>query len=162
MKYLAALLATLATITLANAQDPPAAEIDESVIDSLFGDHATIASFTDAIEFAEQAGVDPQLLIEAETNYYLFKNSDMASIRKLVKKLEKQAQSFDTKKSRLFKSKDGFTAMAEYAKAIIAYSSGDEAGLKKHITEAIWLDPANAPSFASLIRSYRLQQRSSE
>ena len=86
----------------------------------------------------------------------------MASIRKLVKKLDKQAESFDLKKSKLFKSKDGFTAMAEYAKAIIAFTSGDSAGLKKHITEAIWLDPSNAQNFASLIRSYRIQQQAAE
>ena len=53
MKYLTAIFATIAAITLSNAQDPPAAEIDQSVIDSLFGEHPTIASFTDAIEFAE-------------------------------------------------------------------------------------------------------------
>lgn len=156
MKYFAVLVATIATVSLSSAQDSPQAEVDKSVIDSLFGEHPTIASFTDALSFAEQAGVGNQTLLEAETKYYLFENTDMASIRKLVKKLDTLAPDFDPEQSKLYQSKSAFMAMSQYAKAIIAYESGNTDALKKHITEAIWLYPENAKNFASLIVSHNM------
>ena len=157
MKALSLIIAACLSLTtpLLHAQDEPAPEIAPEVVDALFGNHATIAAFTDAVQFAEQAGLEKQVLIEAEIQYYLFRNTDLASIRKLVRKIDTLAGAFDPDASRLFKSKNQFLAMGEYAKAIIALQSEDEASLKKHITEAIWLAPENAQNFASLIRSYR-------
>ncbi len=148
----AAALSTAVAPVPATAQE--AGEIPAEVVDKLFDEHATPAAFTDALRFAEDAGVDPQTLVEAQIVFYLFRKTDIAGVRKTLRRVDKIAPDYDPAKSRLFKTKREFTAMAEYARAIIALTNGDEAALKKHITEAFWLDPDHADTFAGLVSSH--------
>lgn len=139
----------------APASDGAAPPADADVVARLFEEHATPASFTDAIREAREAGVSPQVITEAEMVHYLFRKTDIAGVRKTLLRIDEIRPTFDPKKSRVFKTKREFEAMAEYAKALIALTNGDEAALKEHITEAFWLDPGHASAFGNLVQGFR-------
>lgn len=130
-------------------------EEEDGVVARLFAEHETPASFTDALRAAREAGVSLQVITEAEMVRYLFRQTDMAGVRKILPRIEEVRATFDPGQSRVFDEKREFEAAAEYAQALIALTNGDEAALKAHITEAFWLNPEQARAFGQLVLGFR-------
>ncbi|CAN5357743.1 hypothetical protein BH23VER1_BH23VER1_17690 [soil metagenome] len=96
-----------------------------------------------------------QAAVEEGMIAYVLRDQDPAKIKELLPDIEALQESFDPAASQLVGSREDFSALVSYTKAVLARSEGDEAALKEHITEAFWLAPEQASFFANLLSSYK-------
>ncbi len=113
--------------------------------------------FNTAYTNAQQAGINPQVLLEAKF-LNLVDLGNHAAIADLVPELIKHQRSFDPNHSEIFAIKDDWIAIVHYAQALEALESNDKQSFKKHITEAFWLSPRQAHAFGPHIEKLRLEE----
>jgi thiol-disulfide isomerase/thioredoxin len=152
------LLATLALLQPAQAQVPAPPTVPPELMKSLFNPNASVEELLAATKEASKAGVPRQQIIEAKIIWGLRKQ-DTAWLVKILPEMEVLAANFDPTQSAGIKSADDIRSFIEYTKALEARSKKDEAGFKKHVLEAIWLSPAQAPLFAQTIEKGRRESK---
>lgn len=141
-------------LSLAQLKDPQAplpqeATPKEQIITKLFLDRDP-DNFAQSITQAKAIGIPSQMLLEAS---FLF-NVDHRKFKNVIqisKQFEQTKDDFRPKNSYLLTTKEEWLAVIEYGKALEAYFANDQATFKKHITQAFWLSPDNAPIFAQHI-----------
>ena len=120
----------------------------------LFNAEASLEDFNKAVADAAKAGVPAQTLAEAKLVRGL-QNQDTTYLSSVLPELEAAAKSFKKEDSAGMGSAEDFNGLICYIKAMEAAAKGDEAGLKKHITEAFWLSPEQSGLFAEAVKKFR-------
>ncbi|SHJ99809.1 hypothetical protein SAMN02745181_2986 [Rubritalea squalenifaciens DSM 18772] len=115
------------------------------------------AEFSTAIQEAEKAGIPDQVRLEARFLYYI-DHKDNNAIAKLSDEFLKLKDKFDPAQSEIFSVTEDWLAVVHYTQAIAALQKNDKANFKKHITEAFWLSPAQAPAYAPHIEKLHLNE----
>ncbi len=146
----------LATVSPWPAQTPPPEQ--REALQELFDPQHDVAEMKTALEAAAKAGIGEQVLLEAQMLWGL-RRGDVAMLLTLLPELERLARDFDPAKSAGIRSAEEMSGLVEYIKALAARQQGDEAGFKKHITEAFWLHPASAPLFGQAVESLRREKK---
>ena len=108
------------------------------------------------IAAAEKAGIAKQAILEARF-LFLVDQQDFAAVAAMAPTLREQKKSFRIEDSEIFNVPEEFYAIVEYSQALGALEEGDQAGFKKHITEAFWLSPRQATAFGPHIERLRLE-----
>ncbi len=137
------------------AQTPPE---QREQLQQLFNPQNSVEEMRAALEAAAKAGVGEQVLLEAQMLWGL-RRGDVAMLQSLLPELERLARSFDPAQSAGIRSADELGGLVHYIKALMARQQGDEAGFKKHITEAFWLHPASAPLFGQAVEGLRREKK---
>lgn len=134
------------------------AEVNVELAKKLFSAQGSLEDFTKATEEAKKEGATTQLLAEAKLVWGL-RHKDTEFLSKILPELEAAVSGFKKEESAGLGSVDDFKALISYIKGLQAAANGDEAELKKHITEAFWLSPEQAGLFAETITYFRTQAK---
>ena len=131
-------------------------EVDhQPLIERLFEERDP-AAFEKAYATASAAGVKQQSLLEARF-LFLVDQNDFKQLGAFSKVLVEQKKHFNIDDSLVFAVPEDYFAIVEYAQAVAALNKKDQAGFKKHITEAFWLSPAQASIFGRLVDEERMR-----
>lgn len=149
MKALTIFLTSI-SLTFGQAQD------HQELIDKLF-ENRDPKAFEAAELSAVQAGVKPQVLVEARFLFIVDQNDDKA-LANYSEILLQQKEKFNIDDSLIFAVPEDFHAIVEYSLAVAALQKNDRSSFKKHITEAFWLSPAQASIFGKLIDKERMSE----
>lgn len=147
-RILAIIAATFSLVGLLRA------ELNEALAKKLFDPQAPLEDFTKAAEEAAKSGAPAQIIAEAKLIWGL-RHQDTAFLSKILPELETVAKNFKKEDSAGMGSVEDFNGLISYIKAMDAAAKGDEAGLKKHITEAFWLSPEQSGLFAETVKKFR-------
>lgn len=153
----------LGPLVLAEPWNPAAAAAEmvaagkRDALDRLLTERGTERDFQQAIQYAREAGVNEQAILEARFLYRVDKGEDDALVRMLPAFAEREA-AFKLEDSAIFAAKEDWLAVIEYLKALAALDAGDHAAFKRHITEAFWLSPHQGTAFAPHIERLRTAQ----
>lgn len=137
-----------------DAEDKPVD--NKQLIETLFTSRDS-AEFHAAIEKAKAAGISEQATLEARFLYYVDKQDEKA-LANLSRELIPLIDRFDPNNSEAFTLKEDWQAIIHYTQALAALQANNHEGFKKHITEAFWLSPRQASSFAPYIDKLRLDE----
>jgi thiol-disulfide isomerase/thioredoxin len=124
----------------------------------LFNPSATNEELVAAAKEASKAGVPRQQILEAKLIWGLRKQ-DAEWLMKILPELKVLAENFDPAQSAGIKSADDIRAFIEFTQGMDAKAKKDEAGYKKHMQEAFWLSPSQAPVFAQAIETDRREAK---
>lgn len=141
----------------AENQKNQASDSKEAILDQLFSALGYGEEFNTALRKAQQAGIHPQVILEARFLNHV-DMGDNAAIAAMLPELLQRRDSFDPDQSEVFALKDDWLAIIHYAQALAALEKNDESGFKKHITEAFYLSPRQAPVFSPHIEKFRLER----
>lgn len=139
----------------AKNQKNQASDSKEAILDQLFSALGYGEEFDTALKKAKQAGIHPQVILEARF-LNLVDLGDHAAIAAMLPELIERRDSFNPDHSEVFAIKDDWLAIIHYAQALAALEKNDESGFKKHITDAFYLSPRQAPVFSPHIEKFRL------
>ena len=142
------------------AQPPTTATDDKEVVRkdllaTIFSEIDTPA-FNLAIEQSRKAGIPEQTLLEARFLHFIDQGDNLA-LAELAPELEAYSEKFDLNLSEIFGVKEDWLSIVQYSQALAALVKKDEAGFKKHITEAFWLNPRHAQIYTPHIEKLRLE-----
>jgi thiol-disulfide isomerase/thioredoxin len=151
-RFLSIVIAVLSTASLLHA------ELTEEQAKKLFNAEASLEDFNKAVAEAAKLGVPAQTLAEAKLVRGL-QNQDTAYLSSVLPELEAAAKNFKKEDSAGLGSAEDFNGLICYIKAMDAAAKGDEAGLKKHITEAFWLSPEQSGLFAEAVKKFRTEAK---
>jgi len=134
----------------------PTLSVKESALEKIFASMGA-AEFPAALEEAKKAGIHEQVILEASFLHYVDLRDDTA-LAALAPDFVKRRDTFDPDNSEVFSIKEDWLAVVHYTQSLAALQKGDQAGFKKHITEAFWLSPRQAQAFAPHINRLRQDQ----
>ncbi|MCX6855368.1 MAG: TlpA disulfide reductase family protein [Verrucomicrobia bacterium] len=156
MKCTAFFLTAIASLQISGAQE--AAKPSQEMMQRLFNPSATSEELLAATKEASNARVPRQQIIEAKLIWGLRKQ-DADWLMKILPEMKVLAENFDPTQSAGIKSADDIRAFIEYTQGLAAKAKNDEAGYKKHMQEAFWLSPSQAPVFAQTIETGRRESK---
>lgn len=138
---------------------PPLPEMTprEAVLDQLLSERGSPEAFAKAVAKAREIKLPAQAILEARFLFHVDRHEDAAIADMLPEFLERRDR-FKIAESEIFALKEDWLAVVEYVQAIAALRNGDNAGFKKHITEAFWLSPRQGAAFAPHIDRLRLNE----
>jgi len=110
------------------------------------------SSFPTLLEKAKASGLSEQILLESEMLYQIDKVDDQA-LAALLPRLLESRKAHSISGSKIFASTNDWDAAIEFVKAIKASNEKRPEAFKKHIKEAFWLNPAQAPILAPYIQA---------
>ncbi|HEY1051979.1 MAG TPA: TlpA disulfide reductase family protein [Prosthecobacter sp.] len=126
----------------------------KALLQRLFSADTSEAELLELVKEASKAGVPRQQIIEAKLIWGLRHQSSPFLI-KILPEVEILASSFDAESAAALPNAEAVKSFAAYIKALKAGNAGDEAEFKKHILEAIWLNPQQSPVFVQTIEKVR-------
>ena len=148
----------LATLP-ARAQSPEESAADiKALLQHLFSQETTQEELLGLIKQANKIGVPRQQIIEAKLIWGL-RHQDTPFLVKILPEVEVLAEAFDPTSAAALTDAEAVKAFIAYIKALQAGEANDEAGFKKNILEAIWLNPKQAPVFIQAIDKIRLEMK---
>jgi thiol-disulfide isomerase/thioredoxin len=150
---LAAAAVALGSSLLCGADAAP-----EPAMKKLFDPNLTAAELEQESAAAAKAGVPKQAVAEAKLVWGL-RHQDTEFLEKALPEFEAAARNFKKEDSAGMGSAEDFLALLSYIKGLAAMKKGDEAGFKRHITEAFWTSPEQAQLFAQAITNQRSAQK---
>ncbi len=156
MKRTALFLTVFALLQVTEAQE--VAKPSQEMMQRLFNPNATNEELVAATKEASKAGVPRQQILEAKLIWGLRKQ-DADWLMKILPELKVLAENFDPAQSAGIKSADDIRAFIEFTQGMVAKAKKDEAGYKKHMQEAFWLSPSQAPVFAQAIETDRREAK---
>lgn len=130
----------------------------KAVMQRLFSANTTEAELQELVKEANKIGVPRQQIIEAKLIWGL-RHQDSAFLIKILPEVEILASSFDSETAAALPNAEAVTSYSSYIKALKASTAGDEEGFKKHILEAIWLNPQQSPVFVQTIEKVRREMK---
>ncbi len=133
--------------------DKPAAEAvnaAKEALQKLFAPSNSAEQLAELAKEANKLGVPRQQIIEARLVWGL-RNQDTAFLAKLLPEVEVLAANFDPAQAAAMPNAEAIQSFASYIRALKAQESNDAEGFKKHILEAIWLQPGQATVFIQTI-----------
>jgi thiol-disulfide isomerase/thioredoxin len=135
-----------------------AQQLSEEHVQKLLNYEATLEEFTKAAEEAAKAGAPAQLLAEAKLVWGLH-NENQEYLMKILPELEAAAKNFKIDEAAAVTDPDEFNGLISYIRALDAKKRGDEVALKKHVSEALWLNPEQGELLGSTINEFRKEQK---
>lgn len=123
----------------------------------LFDSNLSSADLEKAAAQATHEGVPKQSVSEAKLVWGL-RHQDTDYLEKILPELEDAASHFKKEDSAGMSSVEDFQGLLSYIKGMSAMKKGDEEGFKKHLTEAFWMSPEQAPLFGQAIMNHRTAQ----
>jgi len=156
---LAAILlsATFAIAQTADGTDKPdaeAASAAKEALQKLFAPSNSAEQLAELAKEANKLGIPRQQIIEARLVWGL-RNQDTAYLAKLLPEVEVLAANFDPAQAAAMPNAEAVQSFASYIRALKAQDDKDAEGFKKHILEAIWLQPGQATVFIQAIETIR-------
>jgi len=130
----------------------------KAMLQRLFANNLAEEELQTLSKEAGKAGVPRQQIIEAKLVWGL-RNQDTDFLVKILPEVETLALSFDPAAAAALPNAEAVTSFVSYIKALKADSSGDAAGFKQNILEAIWQNPAQAPVFLQTVEKVRREQK---
>jgi thiol-disulfide isomerase/thioredoxin len=156
MKCTVFFLTAIALLQISGAQE--ASKPSQEMMQKLFNPNSTSEELLATTKEASKAGVPRQQIIEAKLIWGLRKQ-DADWLMKILPEMKVLAENFDPAQSAGIKSADDIRAFIEYTQGLAAKAKNDEAGYKKHMQEAFWLSPSQAPVFAQTIETGRREAK---
>ena len=135
------------------AEAPPSESLKK-----LFDPNLSSADLEQAAAQAVREGVPKQSVAEAKLVWGL-RRQDTEYLEKILPELEDAAKAFRKEDSAGLGSAEDFQGLLSYIKGLGAMKKGDEEAFKKHLTEAFWLSPEQAPLFGRAITDHRNSQK---
>ena len=159
---LAAFLLVL-SFPYAPAQDAGKTDIDpasmaKEALQKLFAPSNSAEELTVLAKEANKLGVPRQQIIEAKLVWGLRKQ-DTDYLIKLLPEVEVLASNFDPSQAAVMPNADAVSSFVSYIRALRAQEHQDVEGFKKHILEAIWLQPGQANVFIQSIEKNRREAK---
>jgi thiol-disulfide isomerase/thioredoxin len=159
---LAAFLLVL-SFPFAQAQDAGKTDIDpasmaKEVLQKLFATSNSAEELTVLAKEANKLGVPRQQIIEAKLVWGLRKQ-DTDYLIKLLPEVEVLASNFDPSQAAVMPNAEAISSFVSYIRALRAQEHQDVEGFKKHILEAIWLQPGQANVFIQSIEKNRREAK---
>jgi len=156
---LAAILlsASFAIAQTADGTDKPdaeAASAAKEALQKLFAPSNSAEQLAELAKEANKLGIPRQQIIEARLVWGL-RNQDSAFLAKLLPEVEVLAANFDPAQAAAMPNAEAVQSFASYIRALKAQDDKDAEGFKKHILEAIWLQPGQATVFIQAIETIR-------
>jgi len=156
---LAAILlsASFAIAQTADGTDKPdadAASAAKEALQKLFAASNSAEQLAELAKEANKLGIPRQQIIEARLVWGL-RNQDTAYLAKLLPEVEVLAANFDPAQAAAMPNAEAVQSFASYIRALKAQDDKDAEGFKKHILEAIWLQPGQATVFIQAIETIR-------
>ena len=160
---LAALLlsASFAIAQTADGTDKPAADAASAAkeaLQKLFAPSNSAEQLAELAKEANKLGIPRQQIIEARLVWGL-RNQDSAFLAKLLPEVEVLAANFDPAQAAAMPNAEAVQSFAAYIRALKAQEGNDAEGFKKHILEAIWLQPGQATVFIQSIEKTRREAK---
>jgi thiol-disulfide isomerase/thioredoxin len=145
------------------AQDAARTEADaataaKEALQKLFAPSSSAEELLELAKEANKLGVPRQQIIEAKLVWGL-RHQDAAFLTKLLPEVEVLASNFDPSQAAAMPNAEAIQSFASYIRALKAQESKDAEGFKKHILEAIWLQPGQASVFIQSIEKARREQK---
>jgi thiol-disulfide isomerase/thioredoxin len=129
----------------------------EAAMEALFSIPETTEALETAVANATKLGVPQQSILEARFLFHVEHKNDPAIVA-LLPQWENAATTFSLDQSEIFAAKEDFLAVIEFIRALKALQENKRDDFKKHITEALWLSPAQASAFTPYIENLRLAE----
>lgn len=160
---LAAILlsASFAIAQTADGTDKPTAEAvnaAKEALQKLFAPSNSAEQLAELAKEANKLGIPRQQIIEARLVWGL-RNQDTAFLAKLLPEVEVLASNFDPAQAAAMPNAEAIQSFASYIRALKAQEGNDAEGFKKHILEAIWLQPGQATVFIQTIEKTRREAK---
>ena len=160
---LAAILlsASFAIAQTADGTDKPdaeAASAAKEALQKLFAPSNSAEQLAELAKEANKLGIPRQQIIEARLVWGL-RNQDTAYLAKLLPEVEVLAANFDPAQAAAMPNAEAVQSFASYIRALKAQDDKDAEGFKKHILEAIWLQPGQATVFIQAIETIRRAEK---
>jgi thiol-disulfide isomerase/thioredoxin len=160
---LAAILlsASFAIAQTADGTDKPAADAASAAkeaLQKLFAPSNSAEQLAELAKEANKLGIPRQQIIEAKLVWGL-RNQDTAFLAKLLPEVEVLAANFDPAQAAAMPNAEAVQSFASYIRALKAQEGNDAEGFKKHILEAIWLQPGQASVFIQAIETIRRAEK---
>ena len=140
------------------AQAPVARTPKDEMTQNLFNPENTREQMEAAVREATLEGADPQVIAEAKLMWAL-KGGTAEDVAEMMPEWQAVIKKYRPELGVAVGSASEFQGLVEFLQARIAMAKGDEGGFKKHIMEAFWNTPAQAPQFAELVQAYRRAQK---
>jgi thiol-disulfide isomerase/thioredoxin len=139
--------------------EPPAVVLPprEAALDALFSIPPDIEQLNAAVVEAQKLGIHEQAITEAKFLFHVEHKNEQGIID-LLPTWQQLEKTFSLDHSEIFATREDFLAVLEFSRALQSLKSNDRAGFKKHITEALWLSPAQASAFTPYIAKMRLDE----
>ncbi|MBK8093747.1 MAG: TlpA family protein disulfide reductase [Verrucomicrobiaceae bacterium] len=126
----------------------------QEILQQMFNPSIPLEELEKLAKDANKMGVPRQQIIEARLIYGL-RNLNVPYLLKLLPEAEVLAKNFDPAQSAAIPSAEAVQSFIAYIHALKAKGDGNKDEFKKHILEAIWLQPSQAPVFIQTIESHR-------
>ncbi|MEM1085532.1 MAG: TlpA disulfide reductase family protein [Verrucomicrobiota bacterium] len=164
MKPLLASLLLLSGTCLAQDQADDASEDPyagltplDAAIERMLSERDSREALDKAIAAARKEGASLQAILEARFLFHVDRRED-SELAAMMPELVAQQKKFKLSESEIFGVEEDWLAVVEYVQAIAALQENDQAGFKKHITEAFWLSPRQGAAFAPHIERLRMDE----
>jgi len=149
--------------TLSVAQDAAKTEADaataaKEALQKLFAPSTSAEELAELAKEANKLGVPRQQIIEARLVWGL-RHQDTAFLTKLLPEVEVLAANFDPSQAAAMPNAEAIKSFASYIRALKAQDNKDAEGFKKHILEAIWLQPGQVSVFIQPIEKTRREEK---
>jgi thiol-disulfide isomerase/thioredoxin len=154
-------MAACAAAQSADGTDKAAAEAAgaaKEALQKLFAPSNSIEELAALAKEANKLGVPRQQIIEARLVWGL-RHQDTVFLAKLLPEVEVLAANFDPTQAAAMPNAEAVKSFASYIRALKAQEDKDAEGFKKHILEAIWLQPGQATAFIQSIEKIRREEK---
>ncbi|MFM7603720.1 MAG: TlpA family protein disulfide reductase [Prosthecobacter sp.] len=134
------------------------ASVAKEALQKLFASSNSAEQLALLAKEANKQGVPRQQIIEAKLIWGL-RQQDSDYLIKLLPEVEVLASNFDPAQAAAIPSAEAIHSFASYIRALRAREHQDIEGFKKHILEAIWLQPGQANVFIQSIEKTRREAK---
>ena len=142
----------------AGKTEADAASAAKEALQKLFAPTVSAEQLAELAKEANKLGVPRQQIIEARLVWGL-RNQDTAFLTKMLPEVEVLAANFDPSQAAAMPNAEAIQSFASYIRALKAQEGNDAEGFKKHILEAIWLQPGQASVFIQSIEKTRREEK---
>ncbi|MCB1278713.1 TlpA disulfide reductase family protein [Prosthecobacter sp.] len=158
--FICALVLCLGSISLhaqATAAEEAAAGV-KALLQRMFSMAINEEELQELTKEANKVGVPRQQIIEAKLVWGL-RQQNTKFLSQILPEVEILASSFDPNSAAAMPNAEAVKGFAAYIKALIAAEAKDEAGFKKNVLEAIWLNPQQVSVFTQAIEKFQLEAK---
>ncbi|MFM2169100.1 MAG: hypothetical protein RIS79_3471 [Verrucomicrobiota bacterium] len=159
--FVSTLLALSAPLAVAQDQgktEADAAAAAKEALQKLFAPSNSAEQLAELAKEANKLGIPRQQIIEARLVWGL-RHQDAAFLTKMLPEVEVLAANFDPSQAAAMPNAEAVKSFASFIRALKAQDEKDAEGFKKHILEAIWLQPGQASVFIQSIEKTRREEK---
>lgn len=144
----------MSVFVLVTLSTSPGQEYDQEKLEKLYGEHADMEAFQKSFDEALESGIPRQVGLEAKF-VFLNEREDRKGLGDAVAEFEAALKTYKPGEGFITTTNDEWAGLVSYCKALKAQLANDEAGFKKHISEAFWLNPQQGGIFGEVILAHK-------